>query len=893
MKAKFYISIFLLLFSLSITGQSKYYYYHKGEKKYLFLDKSSADISVKNTLNKSSLKNNYKLRDFNLEDDNFSSKSSAYKYAKITFQKEPTETEYLKKLKLIKSRSDVHTICPNFKGNNGEKIGMSDYLYVKLKNSNDYKTLSSLASQKKVSIIEQNKFMPLWYTLRCTENTTENTLEVANYFFETGLFASAVPDLLTYNDIVCTNDTNFKDLWGLNNTSNQNIDINACDAWLITEGSGVNVAVLDQGIELTHNDLSYNTSSSSYDTESNSSPSKIFGDHGVHCAGIIGAIKDNNLQVVGVAPKSTLFSISNSLGGNANSRIKRADGINWAVQNGVEIINNSWRSGVQYDPIDDAIDNALTNGRNGLGTILVFAAGNGFGSPINYPANYHPNILAVGSITSSGSKSNFSNRGKELDIVAPGSSILSTGLNNSITTKSGTSMAAPHVAGIAALILSVNPNLTAKEVNTIIESTAQKVGNYSYTNNSNRPNGTWNNEMGYGLVDAHAAVQKAQQLCEAKLESVDAICHNKFKSINLSNSCNSSVAWSVTRSILIKSKDNTKIRILAKKGSDWGAVRATLSNGKVLTETFKILAPPVIKFTNTSLTESLLNPDDSNIRVNNAAVSLRDGGRIPFTLEGATSVQWKNARRASSPYPRLGGGYGGGSSSTTYVAVPYSGCYGSSGRHPNSLPSSQASRLLSYYFIQPSGWQAPGYSPPIKLLSGSGDVVEVELTATNACGCTTEVNHYKVSRTPPKSSPSDHSLTVSPNPATTSITIQVKAPRQSPTRRDNLAYLKACCEKSRSGSSSRYGGYGRYSDCCRQLGSYQPPGTSNKYEMFSYTLSIFHTSTGEERYKGGFLLFRGKSKTVALNVSRWPRGLYVVNVVTNEGHHITRTIVIK
>ncbi len=367
-----------------------------------------------------------------------------------------------------------------------------------------------MALENKVQIIEQNKFMPLWYTLRCTKSTRYNSLEIANFFYETGLFASSMADFLT-NDLLCTNDPNFDQLWGLNNSSNPNIDINICEAWNITEGMGINVAVIDTGIELTHIDLQGNISSISYDTESNSSPSQIFEEHGTHVSGTIGAIKDNNTQVVGVAPKATLISVSNSFAPTSNSRIKRADGINWAWQNGADIINNSWGSSVQFEVIDDAINNALINGRNGKGTIIVFATGNDNGS-VNSPANSNPDILSVGSITSSGSRSSFSNFGNELDVVAPGSGIYSTLLNNTIGPLSGTSMAAPHVSGIAALILSVNPNLTGLEVRDIIEKTSQKISSFSYTNVSGRPNGTWNSQVGYGLVDAFAAVVEANKL---------------------------------------------------------------------------------------------------------------------------------------------------------------------------------------------------------------------------------------------------------------------------------------------------------------------------------------------------------------------------------------------
>ena len=197
--------------------------------------------------------------------------------------------------------------------------------------------------------------------------------------------------------------------------------------------------------------------------------------------------------------------------------MKRADGINWAWQNGADIISNSWGSGVQYQVIDDAINNALQNGRNGKGTIIVFATGNSYGA-VSYPANSNPNILSVGAMTSSGTRSSFSNFGTQLDVVAPGSSILSTTPNNQTASWDGTSMATPHVAGVAALILSVNPCLTAQQVRDIIEQTAQKVGGYSYTTTSGRPNGIWNNEMGYGLVDAHAAVLMAQSMGSATLD---------------------------------------------------------------------------------------------------------------------------------------------------------------------------------------------------------------------------------------------------------------------------------------------------------------------------------------------------------------------------------------
>ncbi len=327
----------------------------------------------------------------------------------------------------------------------------------------------------------------------------------------------------------------------------------------ITEGNTTIIAVLDQGIELNHPDLITNLYNMSYDTESNSSPSLVLGKHGTACAGLIGAEKDNGIGISGIAPECNLMSISNSLNGSPNSRIKRADGINWAWQNGADVISNSWRSGVQYQVIDDAIENALNYGRDGKGTIIVFSAGNyrtNISNPdknVNYPANSDTRIIVVGAMSPCGERTNSSSCdgeywwgscfGDELDLVAPGVFNPTTDLQGALgynlgngsgsendpnyfsfpnyySRFNGTSSAAPQVAAIAGLVLSVNPCLSVKQVNDIIEQTAQKVRTdlYSYTNQSGRPNGTWNYEMGYGLVDAYAAVQLAQQMNSSTLD---------------------------------------------------------------------------------------------------------------------------------------------------------------------------------------------------------------------------------------------------------------------------------------------------------------------------------------------------------------------------------------
>ncbi|OFX60940.1 MAG: hypothetical protein A2066_02040 [Bacteroidetes bacterium GWB2_41_8] len=234
--------------------------------------------------------------------------------------------------------------------------------------------------------------------------------------------------------------------------------------------------------------------------------------------------------------------------GTPNIKQKLANGINWAVQNGAHIISNSWGSDLLISSlIDDAITNALTNGRGSLGCVVVFATGNDNGA-VKYPANSNPDILAVGAMSQCGQRKSptscdtefrwGSNFGATLDIVAPGVLIPTTDrtandgynlntekaihprsggtlltsdyANNDYTVWfNGTSSACPHVAGVAALVLSANPSLTGQQVRDIIEQTAQKVGGYNYTTTTGRTNGIWHNEMGYGLVNALCAVQNA------------------------------------------------------------------------------------------------------------------------------------------------------------------------------------------------------------------------------------------------------------------------------------------------------------------------------------------------------------------------------------------------
>ena len=341
-----------------------------------------------------------------------------------------------------------------------------------------------------------------------------------------------------YYNAFISNDTHLNKQWYLS-------AINAFDAWTISCGNAnIVVAILDSGVDWLHQDLgrgndnhdNIHTNSNediwidindpqtgnkidddknmliddwkgwNYDNNTNNTITSNY--HGTFVAGIIGAKTNNNLGIAGIVGGN------NSIGGRiipycvgVQSPISSIldDAIIDAIDKGARIIQLSLTIPFSQS-VEDAIQYAINNN-----AIIVCASGNSGATSVGYPSS-NSNVIAVGAIQQNLSRVFFSNYGDNLDIVAPGVDIYSTKLANAYDYSDGTSFASPQVSGVAALILSVNPNLTGQEVRDIIEKTAQKVRPdlYNYQSDQSHPNGTWNNEMGYGLVDAYAAVKMAK-----------------------------------------------------------------------------------------------------------------------------------------------------------------------------------------------------------------------------------------------------------------------------------------------------------------------------------------------------------------------------------------------
>ncbi|PSL40772.1 subtilase family protein [Planomicrobium soli] len=240
-------------------------------------------------------------------------------------------------------------------------------------------------------------------------------------------------------------------------------------AWDKTLGSTeVVVAVIDDGVDMLHTDLE-GKFVSPYDVVKKSNTAIPTGAHGTHVAGIIGSSIDNQKMGAGIAPRTSIMPI-NVFNGEYAYTSDVILGINYAVENGADIINMSLWTEEPSEALETAVQSAHENG-----VVMVAAAGNNGKSEPNYPAAY-PEVISVGSTTANDELSSFSNYGPTIDITAPGSSIQSTLPGDSFGEMSGTSMASPVVAGVAALVLADDPKLTNLDIEKRLYETAKDLG---------------------------------------------------------------------------------------------------------------------------------------------------------------------------------------------------------------------------------------------------------------------------------------------------------------------------------------------------------------------------------------------------------------------------------
>lgn len=346
-------------------------------------------------------------------------------------------------------------------------------------------------------------------------------------------------------------DTYYEWQWALNNIGGlkqsfgtPGADLEVLKAWETTKGnSDIRIAILDSGVDTTHPEFMHNIETG-YDGLNEGTlgyPSTNFSEdgHGTCCAGIIGAKENNSSGIAGIAPNCKILPVRVFMYIDFNgditgytTHIWAANAFNWAWEEAkADVVSNSYGmpdylipiSGIDTSYSNSVIAQAVKNGRNGLGLPMLFSSGNEPDSSVIWPSSLS-NTISVGASTmcdelkTMNDCSNISwgaNYGQGLDCVAPGVKIATTDMigsngytmNDYYMVFGGTSASCPYAAGVVALMLSANPDLTLDQVKKFLFTSSEKVGNYNYK--YSKKYGDWSMEMGYGRLNAANAVEKS------------------------------------------------------------------------------------------------------------------------------------------------------------------------------------------------------------------------------------------------------------------------------------------------------------------------------------------------------------------------------------------------
>ena len=298
---------------------------------------------------------------------------------------------------------------------------------------------------------------------------------------------SAATDMTSLNlDPIIPNDALYSDYqWNLSNIMTET-------GWNVSKGGeDVIIAVLDTGVQSDHPDLAGQLTAG-YNVIDGSQSAEDDVGHGTHVAGIIGAAVNNNEGVAGISWYNKVMPVKVLDSSGAGTTYSVAEGIIWATDNGAKVINMSLGNYASAQFLHDAIRYAYDRD-----VVLIAASGNDNTSRPGYPAAY-PEVFAVAATDAHEARAPFSNYGDYIDVAAPGDGIASTYPGSQYAALSGTSMAAPHVAGLAGLIRTKNPLLTNEEVMEVMRSTAKDLGKRGK-----------DEDFGYGQIDVIRALQAA------------------------------------------------------------------------------------------------------------------------------------------------------------------------------------------------------------------------------------------------------------------------------------------------------------------------------------------------------------------------------------------------
>lgn len=619
----FIISIFLLFISFINYEQTKYYYAFN-EK--VMLISNPNIVLVKYT---EEIKSTEIITDmFNLLSADFNWKWHDSLTVEISTNSAKSAKQLFDKLN---EDEKVYSLQPLYTLKDGLEMGVTDEILVKFKSEVTKKQKEELERTFSTTVIKTTK---IYQKLKIAKGEDALEIANKYYESGMAEFATPNFISYAELHQVIPNDPYFNQQIALHNigqvftdghSGSNNADIDAPEAWEITTGSNnIIVAVLDEGVTSNHPDLpnsrQVRLNGSNFGDGNTNNPSPTSNNnHGNACAGIIGATMNNNEGIAGIAPKSKIMPIRifNDNGTGVSPSLI-ADAIELAVDNGAHILSNSWgysSSNQNLHPvIVAAINFTLNNNR-----IIIFAAGNTANHASNndgyvsFPANVNiPGVLAVGASDRYDNQANYSPTSSLIDIVAPshraypnqiigetlemwsidipgnmgynpwpssginppstGETLPNTGINNLAYTArfGGTSHSCPVVAGVAALILSVNPDLSYMEVFNILTSTADKVGSYTYSNGKS-------NQMGYGRVNAFSAVTAAVSY-QLTISGPSTLCSQGIYTVDDLPS-GATVTWQAGSGLTVTTSQNTATVSATGTGfSSWIKAQVTIGS---------------------------------------------------------------------------------------------------------------------------------------------------------------------------------------------------------------------------------------------------------------------------------------------------------------------------
>ncbi len=427
------------------------------------------------------------------------------------------------------------------------RFTINQQVIVRFESGMDNKQIRDFATEKKVTLLKE--IAGQTWLVEVTPKSGENGLSVANRLNDQPEVVWAQPNFiyLNYGILNSTvNDPLWSSQWAHVNTGQEiasgagdlgfpasvngypDADMDVDLAWDVLAANGVPaggsnsvlVAMLDSGVDLDHPDIQDNLYSTGKDfTSDGQSDANDTHGHGTCTAGIVAAVGDNSQGVAGVAYNVKILPvrIMNTWGITSSDQLAQA--VDYAWQEGADILSNSWGGTTPEQVLTDAIHRAKTEGREGQGCVILFSSGNeGYGT-VNYPGNLD-DVIAVGASNMFDEKKNSgsqdynrkwsANYGAALDVVAP-TIVYAPDIQGAdgyvdgdyFDHFGGTSAACPNAAGVAALILSANSAYTSDEVQNVLQESADKIDRYPYAASG------WNKHVGYGRVNAYNAVRQA------------------------------------------------------------------------------------------------------------------------------------------------------------------------------------------------------------------------------------------------------------------------------------------------------------------------------------------------------------------------------------------------